>query len=426
MNENIQDCLKNLQKREYKNMLGDTNIPLYKNKDFGAIEKFHLLLGPACNMKCRHCAQTKDKIITNEDKFFFKLNPKVWELIKNYIAYCLNNPPVIYCKTRKFIFWGGEPLLHWEIIKDIVSRAKNEFGITKNKNFHFSIISNGLLLNAEIINFINENDISFCFSYDAPHPFAIRDYVSDEICEKVKQIKGYNIHASCNAINNDPLLAYYCLLNKFPDATEIDVNPKLIQAPGIPQYIYNWDWDVIRNNLKKLRIAAQMDNKFALNLIYRYYLVSGQPNEKGINIACSIGIGLLNCTLNGYILACYDSFDKIGTIDNSLQKLHDNSCERLKLLQSPECKACRHLDICGANICKVNAQDENNRYYACSNYWFKFYDLLKMELVNLRKPLSAEDRIWYEEQEKIINKQAEEFIKERKKNGKGYTIISKE
>ena len=403
-------------------MLGNTNVPLYKNKDFGAIEKFHLLLGPACNMKCRHCVQIPGKKIYN--RFSSKLSLKVWELIKNYISYCFNNPPV-YFKTRKFIFWGGEPLLHWEIIKDIVNRTKNEFGITRNSNFRFFIISNGLLLNDEIINFINETGIEFLLSYDAPYPFAVRDYVSDEICNKVRKIKKYFILASCNAINNDPLLAYYSLKQKFPEAYDIDVNPILMQTPGISEDIYNFDWNIIRNNLKKLRIAAQMDNKFALNLIHSYYLVNGQANPLGVNIAQAIGIVFLNCTLDGNVLSNHNSFDLVGTVNDSLQRLHENSCEQLMLLKSPECKTCRHLDICGANICKVNAQDVNNRYYACSNYWFKFYDILKMELCNLTKPLSDEDRIWYQEQEEIMKDQIKDFLNEGQRYEREHTRLPK-
>ena len=404
-------------------MLGDANVPLYKNKDFGTINRFFLLLGPECNMHCRNCVQIPIK--NSIDKFSLTLNPKVWELIKNYITYCLEQRIVDFRKSRSISFWGGEPLLKWEIIKDIVNRTKNEFGITKNKNFNFIIVSNGLLLNDEIIDFINENDIWFCFSYDAPYPFAVRDYVSDEICDKVQKIKKYSILASCNAINNDPLLAYYCLKQKFPEAYDIDVNPNLTQAPDIPKDIYNWEWSAIRNNLKKLRIAAQMDNKFVLNLLYRYYLSSGHTDSQVVNTAKSIGIVLLNCTLNGNVLSGHNSSDQIGTVEDSLQKLQKNSSEKLELLKSPECNTCRHLDICGTNICKDNAQDENKRYYACSNYWFKFYDILKMELVNLRKPLSEEDRIWYKEQEKIMQEQVNDFFDEGKRYEREYTRLPK-
>ena len=400
-------------------MLGNSNVPLYKNKDFGDIQSFHLLFGPACNMHCRHCVQHHGKKIY--DKFSSKLNPKVWELIKNYIIFCLEHA----LQFKEFIFWGGEPLLHLKIIKDIVNRTKNEFGITESKNFNFLIVSNGLLLNDEIINFINETGVKFLLSYDAPYPFAVRDYVSDEICNKVRKIKRYSILASCNAINHDPLLAYYCLSKKFPNATEIDVNPNLTQAPDISRDIYNWDWNIIRNNLKKLRIAAQMDNKFVLNLIYRYYLSNGHTDSQGVNISKSIGIVFLNCTLDGNVLSNHNSFDQVGTVDDSLQKLHENSYERLRLLKSPECKTCRHIDICGANKYQ-NAKNENNRYYACSNYWFKFYDILKMELVNLRKPLSEEDRIWYQEQEEIMKYQIKDFLNEGLRYARENTRLPKE
>ena len=141
----------------------DNLSSLYQTKNFGNILKFYLLLGPACNMQCRHCSQSADK---HSDLFDDVLNLKVWELIKNYILYSINNASTdFFVKKRKLIFWGGEALLHWKAICEIVNRTKEEFGFTVHENFRFSIISNGLLLTQDKIDYINENKIDFCFSY---------------------------------------------------------------------------------------------------------------------------------------------------------------------------------------------------------------------------------------------------------------------
>lgn len=389
-----------------------SSVPLYECHDFGNINKFHLLLGPACNMCCRHCSQTDEKTVK---RFGKNITDKVWQTLKNYMVYskdCAIDD--VFCPTRKIIFWGGEALLHWDLIKDIVTCAKKEVGFTCSSYFQFSIISNGLLLTQDKVDFINENRIGFCFSYDAPYPFAIRDYVSNDICKLVRKIKRYGVHCSSNAINDDQMLGYRCLQAKFPDSVDIDINPNLMQAPGIPKDIYDWNWENIKRSVRKVRIASQMGDSFAINLINRYWfnvgVIKNHKNYASVE-ACSIGNKLLNCTPNGEVLACYNSFDRIGTIDDSLLKLHEVSKERLQKKVSPDCKDCRHLDICRGNRCWVNAQNEKHQFYGCHNYWFKFYDILKSELLQLSKPLSNEDKAWYQEQEKVMNAQVQDFLK---------------
>jgi hypothetical protein len=61
----------------------------------------------------------------------------------------------------KIDFFGGEPLLNWDIIKFIVEKVK------KDKRFKgFYIPSNGLLLNQEMVDYIIQNNIRFCWSCD--------------------------------------------------------------------------------------------------------------------------------------------------------------------------------------------------------------------------------------------------------------------
>lgn len=391
----------------------DGNVSLYDTKDFGNVLKFHLLLGPACNMRCRHCSQTADKRV---DLFGGPLSPKVWELIRNYVSYSVGNPSEdLFVKKRRLIFWGGEALLHWDTIRDVVSRTEREFGFTFHKNFRFTIVSNGILLTEDKVRFINGKKIGFCFSYDAPHPFAVRDYVPESVCGLVRKIRGYCVHASVNAINDDPLTAYRCLKTKFPDADDIDVNPKLTQAEGIPKDTYDWDWDAVRRGVRRIRIAAQLGDVFARDLILRYYLCTGDPSGVPMgraNGACVYGNNFMNCTLNGKVLACYNSFKQIGTVDDSMETLRTRSRERLDSMASPDCRDCRHLDVCGGNRCFVNAQDKNNRFYACHNYWLRFYDILKEEMSVIDRPLSDIDREWYAGQERVIDAQVKEFMAE--------------
>ena len=389
-----------------------SSSPLFLCNDFGNVVKFHVLLGPACNMHCRHCSQTDEKTVK---RFSGSLSLKTWQTLKNFIQYSskfLSSDK--FCLKRKIIFWGGESLLHWDVIQDIVLRAQSELGFTVTDGFQFSIVSNGLLLTPDKVDFINRYHIGFCFSYDAPHSFAIRDYVSDDICSLVRKIKGYAVHCSSNAINDDPMLSYLCLKAKFPDAADIDINPNLMQAPGIPSDIYDWNWEHIKDSVRYIRIAMQLGNQFAYNLVTRYWFDITFPSLEGVEClsadTCSLGNKLFNTTLAGDVLACYNSFAKIGTIDDSPLYLHEKSKQRLLAKASPDCKTCPHLDICRGNRCWVNEQNSNHQFYACQNYWLPFYSILKSQLILLSQPLSSEDRHWYDVRSEYLASCVDKFL----------------
>lgn len=62
-------------------------------------------------------------------------------------------------------FFGGEPLMNWEVVKKLVAYGRSQEK-EKNKNFRFTITTNGLLLNDEIIDFCNKEMTNVVLSID--------------------------------------------------------------------------------------------------------------------------------------------------------------------------------------------------------------------------------------------------------------------
>ena len=62
-------------------------------------------------------------------------------------------------------FFGGEPLMNWDAVKEIIkyARSKEE---EYNKKFRFTVTTNGMLLNDESIDFINEEMSNVVLSLD--------------------------------------------------------------------------------------------------------------------------------------------------------------------------------------------------------------------------------------------------------------------
>ena len=387
-----------------------TSRPFYKEEEFSTIEKFHLILGPACNMHCRHCSQTPIK--NSCFPVSSEINSDVMRLIESFVKFCITHEKTASGRLRKLVFWGGEPLLYWKTIQKVVSYIYEKYDVLQNNNFRFTMVSNGLLLNDEMIQFFNKYDVRFGLSYDAPYPFAVRGYISDEVCNKVRQLKRYSIHGTFNAYNCNTLLAHKCLQTKFPEAIDIDCSANLLRTFDMPKDIYDYDWDKVRDNVKELRIASQLDDKFALKFIGRFFFENGKQDENGVNKSCMLGNNLLNTTLTGDVVACYNCYDKLGTIYDPLAVLAERSYERLKRMQSPDCKTCRHLDICGGNRCVMNLQDEQHRFYACHDFYWQFYDIVKEEFEKLLYPLTDEDLMWYYKKEEEMKEVIQQFLSE--------------
>ncbi|MBL6956671.1 MAG: nif11-like peptide radical SAM maturase [Chlorobium phaeobacteroides] len=68
-------------------------------------------------------------------------------------------------KTLGVAFFGGEPLLNFSLMKKVVEYARQR-GAESNKDFEFSITTNGSLLTDEKIAFLNENKINPIVSFD--------------------------------------------------------------------------------------------------------------------------------------------------------------------------------------------------------------------------------------------------------------------
>ena len=62
-------------------------------------------------------------------------------------------------------FFGGEPLLNWQVVKALVAYGRRQEKI-HNKNFRFTLTTNGVLLNDEVQEFVNREMANVVLSID--------------------------------------------------------------------------------------------------------------------------------------------------------------------------------------------------------------------------------------------------------------------
>lgn len=109
-----------------------------------------------CNLRCKYCfASTGD---FGEGR---KLMP--YETGKAAIDFLLNNSGDRV--NLELDFFGGEPLMNFDVVKQIVAYARSKEK-EYNKNFRFTITTNGMLLTDDKIDFINKEMSNVVLSID--------------------------------------------------------------------------------------------------------------------------------------------------------------------------------------------------------------------------------------------------------------------
>ena len=136
----------------------DENIPeeLIKPQNI-PIKALCLHVSHDCNLRCKYCfAQTGD-FGTQKRSLMSS------ETAQRAIDFVIEKSGKRH--NIEIDFFGGEPLMAWKTVKDTVEYA-NKQAEKHNKNFRFTITTNGILLNDEMIAYINQHMSNVVLSLD--------------------------------------------------------------------------------------------------------------------------------------------------------------------------------------------------------------------------------------------------------------------
>ncbi len=155
-----------------------------KNQEFmpskAPITHMSLLITQACNLRCIYCYEDKVKATMNQKTAFSAVD---WLIQKS------EDMRIIH-----IVFFGGEPLLNFSLIKDVVQYA-NLAAYNAGKKAIFSITTNGVLLDDEKNQFLKEYQIRTMISFDGtkelqdlqrPFPTGVGSY--DVVAPKIKKL----------------------------------------------------------------------------------------------------------------------------------------------------------------------------------------------------------------------------------------------
>ena len=159
--QDIENALEEIQELKDKDMLFTTDI--YEN----AIEQFSehhepvvkalcLHIAHDCNLACRYC-------FAEEGEYHGHRELMTYETGKQALDFLIANSGSR--RNLEVDFFGGEPLMNWQVVKELVRYGREQEKI-HNKNFRFTLTTNGVLLNDEIMEFANQKMGNVVLSID--------------------------------------------------------------------------------------------------------------------------------------------------------------------------------------------------------------------------------------------------------------------
>ena len=158
--EEIEEVLENMQELIDAGELFTKDTYREFVRDFKArktvVKALCLHIAHDCNLACRYC-------FAEEGEYHGRRALMSFEVGKKALDFLIANSG---SRTNLEVdFFGGEPTMNWEVVKQLVEYGRSQEKI-HNKNFRFTLTTNGVLLNDEITEFCNREMSNVVLSLD--------------------------------------------------------------------------------------------------------------------------------------------------------------------------------------------------------------------------------------------------------------------
>lgn len=315
------------------------------------ITRVCVMLGDACDFSCRHC------IMTDVHSGIKKTVSE--KLIKYLQKICDLHPRIDDKRSNlaKISFWGGEPLLYFPVIKEIIERVNRP-------DAEYSIVTNGFKLKDEHVDFFNSLNRGVVFlSNDGPLTGKIRDFnmlESKDFCDTFNALDKRGIDTCIHAYNQDYYVLWDYIEEKcgfIPIAHEfLEVNWEM------PKDIWAFRFDDYRasvrkaaDNLRQKLLLGDIDCREyelfqrGIRVVQRTLATKDFPKVKDVYPACAPYRYASHIDLQGNMYTCHNGFGKLGTVDEGFQAIYDK-CQIVlatsEMARKKNCETCVALPIC--------------------------------------------------------------------------------
>ena len=364
--EDIAECYAQVEglKDAGKLFAPDTFAPMagqLKQKTAGVVKALCLHIAHTCNLNCSYC-------FASQGKYHGERAVMSYEVGKRALDFLMENSG-----TRRNLevdFFGGEPLMNFQVVKDLVAYARS-VEQERGKNFRFTLTTNGVLVDDEVIDWANRECSNVVLSLDGRKEIHDRfrvDYAGKGSWEKIvpkfqrfvekRGGRDYYMRGTFTHANPDFLKDIQTMLDL--GFNELSMEP-VVCAKGDPSALTEEDLAIVMDQYEKLaQLMLEKDKEGKPFTFYHYMIdLSGGPCIYKRISGCGSGTEYMAVTPWGDLYPCHQFVGeepfRLGNIwDGVTNKAVQGEFAACNVYAHPECRDCWARLYCSGG-CAANA-----------------------------------------------------------------------
>ena len=332
-----------------------------KEKTSGVVKALCLHVAHTCNLNCSYCFASQGQYQGDRAIMSFEVG-------KQALDFLMENS-----KGRRNLevdFFGGEPLMNFDVVKQLVAYARSkekEMG----KNFRFTLTTNGVLIDDDVIDFANREMSNVVLSLDGRKEVHDRyrvDYAGKGSWEKIvpkfqklveaREGKNYYMRGTFTHANPDFLKDIEKMLEL--GFTELSMEP-VVCAPDAPSALTQEDKPIVMEQYEKLAELMLKRHREGKPFTFYHYMIdlkSGPCIFKRVS-GCGSGTEYMAVTPWGDLYPCHqfvgEEAFRLGDVWQGVtNKAVQGEFAACNVYSRPECADCWAKLYCSGG-CAANA-----------------------------------------------------------------------
>ena len=364
--EEILLCLEDIAALEKAGKLftPDTYAPMattFKKRSGDVIKALCLHVSHTCNLNCGYCFASQGKYHGERALMSFEVGRRALDFLVENSGSRHN---------LEVDFFGGEPLMNFDVVKQLVAYARS-VEKERGKNFRFTLTTNGMLIDDDVIDFCNREMSNVVLSLDGRKEINDRtrvDYAGngsyDRIVPKFQKLvkarggKNYYMRGTFTHANPDFTNDVFHMADL--GFTELSMEP-VVCAPDDPAALTEQDLAVVKEQYELLAFDMLRRKKEGKPITFYHYMLdleNGPCIYKRIS-GCGSGTEYMAVTPWGDLYPCHqfvgEEAYKLGDIwsgvTNTALREEFRACNAYA---RPECRDCWAKLYCSGG-CAANA-----------------------------------------------------------------------
>ena len=332
-----------------------------KERSGDVVKALCLHVAHTCNLNCAYCFASQGKYHGDRALMSFEVGKRALDFL------------IEHSGTRRNLevdFFGGEPLMNWDVVKQLVAYARTQEE-AHHKHFRFTLTTNGVLIDDDVIDFCNREMSNVVLSLDGRKEIHDRlrvDYAGngsyDRIVPKfqklVKARGGKNYYMRGTFTHANPDFTRDVLHMADLGFTELSMEP-VVCDPSDPAALTPEDIEIVKQQYELLAVEMLRRSSEGHPLTFYHYMIdlTGGPCIYKRISGCGSGTEYMAVTPWGDLYPCHqfvgEEAYRLGNIwdgvTNTALREEFRACNAYA---RPECADCWAKLYCSGG-CAANA-----------------------------------------------------------------------